>query len=88
MWSKGSVMFTKDDNGGCGFEKSKYPKIYEVNACLCLWLSQPSQSNAAQLKRNRIVLTIAEYLHIKTSLRGLKGKGFLKEERSQRSSFL
>lgn len=23
-------MFTKDDNGGCGFEKSRYPEIYEI----------------------------------------------------------
>lgn len=56
-------MFTKDDNGRCGLEKSKYPEIYEVYICLCLWLSQPSQSNAGGSKRNRIVLIIAEYLH-------------------------
>lgn len=63
MWSKGSDMSTKDDNGGCGLEKYKYPEIYEVYICLCLWLSQSSQSNAGGSKRKRIVLIIAEYLH-------------------------
>lgn len=65
-------MFTKDDNGGCGFEKSRYPEIYEIYIYiymhLCLWLSQPSQSNVAGSKRNKIVLIIAEYLHINRHL--------------------
>lgn len=48
---------------------------------LCLWLSQPSQSNVAGSKRNKIVLIIAEYLHISRHLFFfLKEKGFLKEE--------
>lgn len=30
MWSKGSVMFTKGGNRGCGLEKSKYLEIDEL----------------------------------------------------------
>lgn len=68
MWSKGSDVFTKDDSGGCGLEKSKYPEIYKVYICLCLWLSQSSHLNAAGSKRNSIVLIIAEYLHVNRHL--------------------
>lgn len=30
MWSKGSVIFAKDVNRGCGLEKSKYLYFYEI----------------------------------------------------------